>query len=62
MTDARAVRYRQLALIEATPETARLLRLLADECDRGILCVATRAPVPVPTPASSIMLATSSNG
>lgn len=39
MTDPRAVRYRRLALAEKDPEETRLLRLLADEAERGILCV-----------------------
>jgi hypothetical protein len=37
MTDARSVRYRRLALAEPDVENARLLRLLADEADRGVL-------------------------
>jgi hypothetical protein len=39
MTDPRAVRYRRLALAENDPEKARILRLLADEAEQGILCV-----------------------
>ena len=38
MTDARSVRYRRLALAEPDAENARLLRLIADESDRGVLC------------------------
>ena len=38
MTDARSVRYRRLALAEPDKENARLLRLIADEADRGVLC------------------------
>ncbi|QND71142.1 hypothetical protein [Tardiphaga robiniae] len=38
MTDSRVVRYRRLALAEHDPEKARLLRLLADEAEQGILC------------------------
>jgi hypothetical protein len=38
MSDARSVRYRRLALAEPDIENARLLRLLADEADRGVLC------------------------
>ena len=37
MTSPRAVRYRRLALAEPDIENARLLQLLADEADRGIL-------------------------
>jgi hypothetical protein len=37
MSDARSVRYRRLALAEPDIENARLLRLLADEADRGVL-------------------------
>ena len=52
MTDPRAVRYRRLALVEKDPETARLLRLLADEAEQGILCVSS-----VPKPIGSCPLA-----
>ena len=38
MSDARSTRYRRLALAEPDVENARLLRLLADEADRGVLC------------------------
>jgi hypothetical protein len=38
MANVRAVRYRRLALAEKDKATADLLRLIADECDRGILC------------------------
>ena len=44
MTDARSIRYRRLALAEPDVENARLLRLLADEADRGILCTVEWAP------------------
>ena len=37
MSSPRAVRYRRLALAEPDIENARLLRLLADEADRGVL-------------------------
>ena len=37
MSDARSTRYRRLALAEPDVENARLLRLLADEADRGVL-------------------------
>jgi hypothetical protein len=49
MTDPRVVRYRRLALAENDPEKARLLRLLADEAEQGILCVSPpRARNPAP--------------
>jgi hypothetical protein len=38
MGNARAVRYRRLALAEEDKAKADLLFRLADECDRGILC------------------------
>ena len=37
MTSPRAVRYRRLALVEQDNEKAKLLRLIADEADRGVL-------------------------
>jgi hypothetical protein len=40
MSNARAVRYRRLALAEDDPAKADLLLKLADECDRGVLCTA----------------------
>jgi hypothetical protein len=40
MSNARAVRYRRLALAEQDKANADLLLKLADECDRGILCTA----------------------
>jgi hypothetical protein len=40
MSNPRAVRHRRLALADADPEAAKLFQLLADEVDRGILCVA----------------------
>ena len=40
MSDARAIRYRKLALAEEDKATADLLLKLADECDRGLLCTA----------------------
>jgi len=40
MSTARAVRYRRLSLIEQDNEKARLLQLIADESDRGILFTA----------------------
>jgi hypothetical protein len=44
MSDARSSRYRRLALAEHDVENARLLRLLADEADRGVLCTVEWAP------------------
>jgi hypothetical protein len=38
MSNVRAVRYRRLALIEQDNEKAKLLQLIADEADRGVLC------------------------
>ena len=43
-TNARAIRYRRLALAEPDAEKARLLQLLADEAERGILCTVA-API-----------------
>jgi hypothetical protein len=40
MSNARAIRYRRLALVEQDNEKARLLRLIADESDRGVLFTA----------------------
>jgi hypothetical protein len=40
MSNDRAVRYRRLALAEPDPEKARLLQLIADEADRGVLVTA----------------------
>ena len=37
MSNPRAVRYRRLALVEQDNERARLLHLIADEADRGVL-------------------------
>jgi hypothetical protein len=40
MSNARAIRYRRLALAQEDKATADLLLELADECDRGLLCTA----------------------
>ena len=40
MSNARAVRYRRLALAEEDRAKADLLLKIADESDRGILCTA----------------------
>jgi len=48
MSNPRAVRYRRLALAEQDNEKVRLLQLIADEADRGVLFTAewisTRRP------------------
>jgi hypothetical protein len=44
MSTARAIRYRRLALVEQDNEKAQLLRRLADEADRGVLCTVQWAP------------------
>ena len=44
MSSPRAVRYRRLALVERDSEKAELLRLLADEADRGILFTVEHSP------------------
>ena len=38
MSNARAIRYRRLALATEDKAIADLLLKLADECDRGTLC------------------------
>lgn len=40
--EARALRYRRLALVERDPSTAALLRKLADEAEQGLLCTSRR--------------------
>jgi hypothetical protein len=40
MSNARAVRYRKLALATKDRANGDLLLKLADECDRGLLCTA----------------------
>jgi hypothetical protein len=40
MSNPRAVRYRRLALAEQDTEKVRLLQLIADEADRGVLFTA----------------------
>jgi len=44
MSSPRAVRYRRLALVEQDNETAQLLRLIADEADRGVLFTVQHSP------------------
>ena len=41
MTNARAVRYRRLAMVEPDAERAATLQLIADEAERGVLCVSS---------------------
>jgi hypothetical protein len=52
MSNPRAVRYRRLALIEQDNERVQLLRLIADEADRGVLCTVpgSRHDVKIETP------------
>jgi hypothetical protein len=40
VSNPRAVRYRRLALAEQDNEKVRLLQLIADEADRGVLFTA----------------------
>jgi hypothetical protein len=40
MSNPRAARYRRLALQEPDIQKAKLLQLIADEADRGVLCTA----------------------
>jgi hypothetical protein len=40
MSNPRAVRYRRLAIAEQDIEKVRLLQLIADEADRGVLFTA----------------------
>lgn len=40
LSGARSIRYRRLALTAKVRADADLLLKLADECDRGLLCVA----------------------
>ena len=43
MTSPRAIRYRRLAVVEQDNEKAQLLRLIADEADRGVLFTVERS-------------------
>jgi hypothetical protein len=38
MSNPHAVRYQRLALIEQDNDKPQLLRLIADEAERGVLC------------------------
>jgi hypothetical protein len=40
MSNSRAVKYRRLALQESDGEKAKLLRTIAEEAERGVLCTA----------------------
>jgi hypothetical protein len=40
LSNARAIRYRRLALAQEDKATADLLLKLADVCERGLLCTA----------------------
>jgi hypothetical protein len=40
MSNPRAVRYRRLALQEPDSDRAKLLRAIAEEAERGVLCTA----------------------
>ena len=40
MSNARAARYRRLALVSREKANTDLLLKLADECDKGLLCTA----------------------
>jgi hypothetical protein len=44
MSNDRAARYRRLALREANSDNAKLLRLLADEAESGLLHTASVKP------------------
>jgi hypothetical protein len=45
MSTVRAARYRRLALLEPDKEKSRILQLLAEEAERGILCTVDRPSV-----------------
>jgi hypothetical protein len=56
MSNPRAVRYRRLALAEQDNEKIRLLQLIADEADRGVLFTAewnSKRPPPLPQSAQT---------
>jgi hypothetical protein len=59
MTNPRALRYRQLALVEQDPEKAKLLRLIAEEAEKGILCVPAHRTLQASEPAPYSALAPS---
>jgi hypothetical protein len=42
--EARALRYWRLALAEPDPQVCALLRGLADEAERGVLCTSDSSP------------------
>ncbi len=55
MSNLRAARYRRLALLEPDSQKAKLLHVIADEADRGVLCTAEliKPKVHVETPESA---------
>jgi hypothetical protein len=56
VSNLRAVRYRRLALTEEDHEKVRLLKLIADEADRGVLFTAdwnSKRPPPLPQSAQT---------
>jgi hypothetical protein len=42
---SRALRYRQLALAEQDRTNAAILNRIAEEAERGVLCIAAPAPL-----------------
>jgi hypothetical protein len=53
MSNPRAIKYRRLALAEPDQEKVRLLHLLAEEAEKGILVTADwRRPSPPPLPSA----------
>jgi hypothetical protein len=50
VSNPRALRYRRLALAEQDNEKVRLLQLIADEADRGVLFTAEWISTPSPLP------------
>jgi hypothetical protein len=55
MSNPRAVKYRRLALVEPDEGKAQLLRLIADEAEKGIL-VTSDLPGPIIEQASPIKI------
>jgi hypothetical protein len=58
MSNPRAARYRRLALQEPDGEKAKLLRAIAEEAERGVLCTAEwiRPKLHVESPAGASSL------
>lgn len=44
MSNDRAIRYRRLAMQETNPDNAKLLRLLADQAESGLLHTSSAKP------------------